>query len=119
MMITDAAINIVPSLDDKVDIVKNSIDLAHTIGVERPNVAILSAIETVTSKMVSTIDAAALCKMADRGQIQARCSTALGVRYRGQRGGRQHQEPSLPCRGRGGYPHRPGPRGRQHARQRA
>jgi phosphate acetyltransferase len=69
MMITDAAINIVPSLDDKVDIVKNSIDLAHTIGVERPNVAILSAIETVTSKMVSTIDAAALCKMADRGQI--------------------------------------------------
>jgi phosphotransacetylase len=69
MIITDAAINIAPSLDDKVDIVKNSIELAHTIGVERPNVAILSAIETVTSKMPSTIDAAALCKMADRGQI--------------------------------------------------
>jgi phosphate acetyltransferase len=49
--------------------VKNAIDLAHTIGLEHPNVAILSAIETVTSKIVSTIDAAALCKMADRGQI--------------------------------------------------
>jgi phosphotransacetylase len=69
LIVTDAAINISPSLDDKVDIVKNAIELAHTIGVERPNVAILSAVETVTSKIVSTIDAAALCKMADRGQI--------------------------------------------------
>jgi phosphate acetyltransferase len=69
LIVTDAAINICPSLDDKVDIVKNAIGLAHTIGVERPNVAILSAVETVTSKIVSTIDAAALCKMADRGQI--------------------------------------------------
>jgi phosphotransacetylase len=69
LIVTDAAINIYPSLDDKVDIVKNAIDLAHTIGLEHPNVAILSAIETVTSKIVSTIDAAALCKMADRGQI--------------------------------------------------
>ena len=69
LIVTDAAINICPSLDDKVDIVKNAIELAHTIGVERPNVAILSAVETVTSKIVSTIDAAALCKMADRGQI--------------------------------------------------
>jgi len=69
LMITDAAINISPSLEDKVDIVKNAIELAHTIGVEKPNIAILSAVETVTPKIVSTIDAAALCKMADRGQI--------------------------------------------------
>jgi phosphate acetyltransferase len=69
LIVTDAAVNICPSLDDKVDIVKNAIDLAHTIGVERPNIAILSAVETVTSKIASTIDAAALCKMADRGQI--------------------------------------------------
>jgi phosphate acetyltransferase len=69
LIVTDAAINICPSLDDKVDIVRNAIELAHAIGVERPNVAILSAVETVTSKIVSTIDAAALCKMADRGQI--------------------------------------------------
>jgi phosphate acetyltransferase len=69
LIVTDAAINICPSLDDKVDIVKNAIELAHTIGVARPNVAVLSAVETVTSKIVSTIDAAALCKMADRGQI--------------------------------------------------
>jgi phosphate acetyltransferase len=69
LMITDAAINIAPSLEDKVDIVKNAIELAHTIGVDRPNVAILSAVETVTPKLISTVDAAALCKMADRGQI--------------------------------------------------
>ncbi len=69
LMITDAAINIAPSLEDKIDIVKNAIELAHTIGVERPNVAILSAVETVTPKLISTVDAAALCKMADRGQI--------------------------------------------------
>jgi phosphate acetyltransferase len=69
LMITDAAIHIAPSLDDKVDIVKNAIELARTIGVDKPNIAVLSAVETVTSKIASTIDAAALCKMADRGQI--------------------------------------------------
>jgi phosphate acetyltransferase len=69
MIVTDAAINIYPTLEDKVDIVQNAIDLAHALGVTVPKVAILSAVETVTSKITSTIDAAALCKMADRGQI--------------------------------------------------
>jgi phosphotransacetylase len=69
LFITDAAINIAPSLEDKRDIVQNAIDLAHVFGMSRPRVAILSAIETVNSKLQSTLDAAALCKMADRGQI--------------------------------------------------
>lgn len=69
LLITDAAINIDPDLDAKRDIVQNAIDLAHALGVRRPRVAILSAVETVTSKIPSTLDAAALCKMADRGQI--------------------------------------------------
>jgi phosphate acetyltransferase len=70
LFITDAAVNIAPTLDDKADIVANAIELAQALGVVRPNVAILSAIETVSSKIPSTIDAAALCKMADRGQIK-------------------------------------------------
>jgi phosphate acetyltransferase len=69
LFITDAAVNIFPTLEDKVDIVQNAIDLTHALRIERPKVAILSAVETITSKMPSTIDAAALCKMADRGQI--------------------------------------------------
>ena len=69
LLITDAAINIYPTLADKADIVQNAIDLARVLGVREPNVAILSALETVTPKILSTIDAAALCKMADRGQI--------------------------------------------------
>lgn len=69
LLISDAAVNIYPTLTDKVDIVQNAIDLAHVLGVEDPKVAILSAVETVTPKIASTIDAAALCKMADRGQI--------------------------------------------------
>ncbi|MGE5565756.1 MAG: bifunctional enoyl-CoA hydratase/phosphate acetyltransferase [Parcubacteria group bacterium] len=69
LLITDAAVNIAPTLEEKRDIVQNAIDLAHAIGVERPKVAVLSAVETVTSKLRSTIEAAALCKMADRGQI--------------------------------------------------
>ena len=68
-IITDAAINIAPTLADKADIVRNAIDLAHAIGVEQPRVAILAAVETVTASMPATLDAAALCKMADRGQI--------------------------------------------------
>jgi phosphotransacetylase len=70
LMITDAAVNIFPTLDDKRDIVQNVVDFARALGIERPKVAILSAVETVTTKIPSTIDAAALCKMADRGQIQ-------------------------------------------------
>jgi phosphate acetyltransferase len=69
LLITDAAINISPTLEDKVDICQNAIDLAKILGLERPKVAILAAVETVTSKMPATIDAAALCKMAERKQI--------------------------------------------------
>lgn len=70
LLVTDGAINIAPSLEDKADICQNAIDLARTFGVVRPKVAILAAVETVTSKMPATIDAAALCKMAERGQIK-------------------------------------------------
>lgn len=69
LFITDAAINIFPDLDVKRDIVQNAIDLWVTIGLGEPRVAIVSAVETVTTKIPSTIEAAALCKMADRGQI--------------------------------------------------
>lgn len=68
-IITDAAVNIAPTLDDKADIVRNAITLAQVIGVHTPRVAILAAVETVNSRMPATLDAAALCKMADRGQI--------------------------------------------------
>src|SRR6516165_7737921 len=70
LVVTDAAINMAPTLEDKVDICQNAIDLAIALGVARPKVAILAAVETVTSKMPATIDAAALCKMAERGQIK-------------------------------------------------
>ncbi len=69
IIISDAAINIYPGLDEKVDICQNVIELAHILGIETPKVAIISAIETVTPKIQSTLDAAALCKMAQRGQI--------------------------------------------------
>jgi phosphotransacetylase len=69
IIVTDAAINIAPGLEEKADICQNAIDLAISLGLEQPKVAILAAVETVTSKMPATIDAAALCKMADRGQI--------------------------------------------------
>src|SRR6185312_11372093 len=70
LVITDAAINIAPTLEDKMDICQNAIDLAKSFGVERPKVAILAAVETVNSRMPATLDAAALCKMAERGQIK-------------------------------------------------
>jgi phosphotransacetylase len=70
LIVTDGAINIAPTLEDKVDILQNAIDLLTSLGMEKPKVAILAAVETVTSKMPATIDAAALCKMADRGQIK-------------------------------------------------
>jgi phosphate acetyltransferase len=69
LIITDAAVNIAPTLEEKVDIVQNAIDLAHALGRDDVRVAILSAMETVNPKVQSTIEAAALCKMADRGQI--------------------------------------------------
>jgi phosphotransacetylase len=70
LVVTDAAINIAPTLEDKADICQNAIDLVISLGLEKPKVAILAAVETVTTKMPATIDAAALCKMADRGQIK-------------------------------------------------
>jgi phosphotransacetylase len=70
LIVTDAAINIAPVLEDKVDICQNAIDLAVSLGRDKPKVAILAAVETVNSKMPATLDAAALCKMADRGQIR-------------------------------------------------
>ncbi|HKD60312.1 MAG TPA: bifunctional enoyl-CoA hydratase/phosphate acetyltransferase [Terracidiphilus sp.] len=69
LMITDAAINIKPEFEDKIHIVQNAIDLAHALGIPEPKVALLSAVETVNPKIPSTMEAAALCKMADRGQI--------------------------------------------------
>lgn len=69
LVITDGAINIAPTLEDKVDICQNAIDLVRALGLEQPKVAILAAVETVTSKMPATIDAAALCKMLERRQI--------------------------------------------------
>src|SRR5215831_15407692 len=70
LIVTDGAINIAPTLEDKVDICQNAIDLAVSLGLEKPKVAILCAVETVNSKMPATLDAAALCKMAERGQIK-------------------------------------------------
>jgi phosphate acetyltransferase len=69
LIITDGAINISPTLEDKAQICQNAVDLAISLGLNKPKVAILAAVETVTSKMPATIDAAALCKMAERGQI--------------------------------------------------
>jgi phosphotransacetylase len=69
LFITDAAINIAPTLEEKLEICQNAIDFARALRVEKPKVAILSAVEVVTTKIPSTVDAAALCKMAERGQI--------------------------------------------------
>ena len=69
IIITDAAINIFPSMEDKMHIIQNAIDLAHSLAIEKPKVAILSAMETINPKLQSTVEAGALCKMADRGQI--------------------------------------------------
>jgi phosphotransacetylase/acyl dehydratase len=69
LLLSDGAINIAPNLEYKIDIVQNAIDLAHALGIPQPKVALLSAVETVTPLIPSTLDAAALCKMADRGQI--------------------------------------------------
>ena len=85
LLITDAAINIEPTLEEKADIVQNAIDMAIMLGTEKPKVAILAAVETVHPKMRSTTDAAALCKMADRGRSEAGFSTVRSrstTRYR-------------------------------------
>jgi phosphate acetyltransferase len=69
LFITDAAVNILPNLEEKADITRNAIDLCHAFGIVQPKVAILSAVETISSKIPSTLEAASLCKMAERGQI--------------------------------------------------
>ena len=71
LMLTDAVVNIAPSLAEKADIARNAIGLAHSLGIANPKLAILAAVETVNAAIPSTIDAAALCKMAERGQIKA------------------------------------------------
>ena len=103
LMVTDAAINIAPSLEDKVDICQNAIDLAVSLGVKKPKVAILAAVETVNSKMPATLDAAALCKMAERGQITwwpARWAARLRQRHQpgSRRGSRasNRRSPAIP-----------------------
>ena len=73
LFITDAAIDVYPTLEDKIDILKNAIQLAHALNIPQPKVAILSAMETVNPKIPGTVEAAALCKMADRGQIHRGC----------------------------------------------
>ena len=120
LFITDAAINIFPDLDAKRDIVQNAIDLFTAVGLGKPRVAILSAVETVTTKIPSTIDAAALCKMADRGQITGAIldgplafDNAIdpeAARIKGIH--------SAGCR-QGADPGRARSRGRQHARQKS
>ncbi len=69
LFVTDAAVNIAPGIEEKIDILRNAVELAHALGIATPKVAVLSAVETVTPRIPSTLDAAALCKMADRGQI--------------------------------------------------
>ena len=70
LLVTDAAVNVYPTLLEKRDIVRNAIELAHALGIAQPRVAILSAVETINPQLRSTLDAAALCKMAERGQIE-------------------------------------------------
>jgi phosphotransacetylase len=111
-----AAINIFPDLDAKRDIIQNAIDLYVQAGFGKlPRVAILSAVETVTSKIPSTIEAAALCKMADRGQITGGLldgPLAFDMPSTLRRRGSRVSRPRLPA---GPDPGRAGPRGRQHA----
>ena len=118
LFITDAAVNIFPDLMAKRDIVQNAIDLYAGLGLGVPKVAILSAVETVTVSIPSTIEAAALCKMADRGQITGgeldgplafdNAISPEAARIKGIKS---------PSRRSGSDPRRPGPRGRQHARE--
>ena len=120
LFITDAAVTIYPTLLDKRDIVQNAIDLVIALGIVTPRVAILSAVETVSPDIRSTIDAAALCKMADRGQITGGILDGpLAFDNAVSLGGGAHQGHRLAGRGPGRHPPRPRPRGRQHAGQAA
>jgi hypothetical protein len=118
LIITDAAVNIFPTLEEKADILQNAIDLAHALGIADVRVAVLSAMETINSKVPSTIEAAALCKMMDRHQVSgALIDGPLALDNAIDPEGGTHQEDRIA----GGRPRQraagAGPRGRQHARQ--
>jgi hypothetical protein len=118
LIITDCAINIAPTLQDKVHIIQNAIDLAHVFGRTMPRVAILSAMETVNPSVPSTIEAGALCKMADRGQITGGDPRrSAGGRQRDQSDRGTHQAHRVAGRGARRHPGGAGSRGGQHARQ--
>ena len=118
LIITDAAVNIAPDLDAKVDIIQNAIDLAHAMGADEVRVAILSAMETVTSKVPSTIEAAALCKMAERGQITgAILDGPLALDNAISPEAAAIKKIASPVAGRAEHSRRSRPRGRQHAGQ--
>jgi hypothetical protein len=118
-IVTDAAINIAPDLEQKADIVRNAIDLAHAIGVAEPKVAILAAVETVNPNMPATLDAAALCKMADRGQITGGLLDGPLAFDNAVSPGRAHQGHRLRGGRPGRHPGRARPGERQHAGQAA
>jgi hypothetical protein len=115
LFVTDAAVNIFPTLDDKVDIVQNAIDLARTLGIEKPKVAVLSALEMVTSKIESTLHAAALCKIPTAADHGRRDRRAARLRQRDLGSRREGEEDRLSGGREGGHPDRAGPGGRQHA----
>ena len=120
LFITDAAVTIYPTLIDKRDIVQNAIDLVVALGIVTPRVAILSAVETVSPDIRSTIDAAALCKMADRGQITGGILDGpLAFDNAVSLGGGAHQTDRIAGRRTSGHPPGSRPRGRQHAGQAA
>ena len=120
LFITDAAINIYPGLEEKIDIVKNVIQLAHALKIKLPKVAILSAVETVNPKIPSTLEAAALCKMADRGQISgAQIDGPLAFDNAVSKEAALDQRDSISCGRSGGYSDCTRPGGRQQARQTA
>ena len=120
LIVTDAAINIAPTLEDKVDICQNAIDLAISLGVKTPKVAILAAVETVNSKMPATLDAAALCKMADRGQIKGGLLDGpLAFDNAISKDAAKTKGIDVGGRRRSGHPARAGPGSRQHPGQAA
>ena len=118
LIISDAAVNIAPTLEDKVHIVQNAIDLAHALRVPEVRVAILSAMETVNPKVPSTIEAAALCKMADRGQITGGILDGpLALDNAISLEAAEIKKIDSPVAGRANVLDRPRPRGGQHARE--
>ena len=119
LVVTDAAINIEPDLETKADIARNAIDLCIALGIERPKLAVLAAVEVVTPKQPATIDAAALSKMADAARSRAASSMARWPSTMRSASRPRRQAPDQPGRRRSGYPAGPRPQVRQHAGQAA